>query len=149
MKRKAADIALTASRFSSLVGVDRNEILNRLEEAKAEPVGRKNGGNEYTLRDLFHAAIGGDIQEQRLRKLRAEADHLELSLRTKHRELVPVSESVETVVQCAWDIRAHILSMPIPHADQDALIMGLQKVSDIWQARIDAEKLATEDSATD
>jgi hypothetical protein len=103
MKRKAEDIALTASRFSALVGVDRNEILNRLEEAKAEPVGRKNGGNTYSLRDLFHAAIGGDIQEQRLRKLRAEADHLELSLRTKRRELVPVSESVETVVQCAWD----------------------------------------------
>jgi len=140
MKRKAEDIALTASRFSALVGVDRNEILNRLEEAKAEPVGRKNGGNEYSLRDLFHAAIGGDVQEQRLRKLRAEADHLELSLRTKRRELVPSEEAVELIVKCGWDIRNHILSMPIPHKDQDQLILGMQRLSEIWQAQADAEK---------
>jgi hypothetical protein len=140
MKRKAEDISLTASRFSALVGVDRNEILNRLEEAKAEPVGRKNGGNEYSLRDLFHAAIGGDVQEQRLRKLRAEADHLELSLRTKRRELVPAEEAVELITKCGWDIRNHILSMPIPHSDQDQLILGMQRLSEIWQAQADAEK---------
>jgi hypothetical protein len=140
MKRKPDQISLTASRFSALVGVDRNEILNRLEEAKAEPVGRKNGGMEYSLRDLFHAAIGGDVMEQRLRKLRAEADHLELSLRTKRRELVPISESVETVVQCAWDIRAAILALPLPHEDQDRMILQLQKLSEVWQARADAEK---------
>jgi hypothetical protein len=144
MKRKAADIALTASRFSALVGVDRNEILNRLEDAGAEPVGRKNGGNEYSLRDLFHAAIGGDVAEQRLRKLRAEADHLELSLRTKRRELVPAQEAIDLITKCGWDIRQHILSMPIPHKDQDELILGMRRLSDLWAAEADEEETDSE-----
>ena len=142
MKRKTDTIALTPSRFSALVGVDRNELLNRLEEAKAAPVGRKNGGSEYTLRDLFHAAIGGDIQEQRLRKLRAEADHLELALQTKKRLVVPISESVDVVVQCGQDIREAILRLPIPPDDQDKMLLQMQKLAGVWQARADADKAA-------
>lgn len=144
MKRKEPDISLTASRFSAIIGMDRNEILKRLEEAKAESVGKKNGGELYGLKDLFRAAIGGDIMEQRLRKLRAESAKLEHDLAVKRREFVPVSESVETVLQCGHDIRAAITSLPIEHAEQDKLLRIMQKVAEVWQARADAEKRMVE-----
>lgn len=113
MKKKTDQIALTASRFSALIGCDRNEILKRLAEQKAEPTGRKNGGDEYSLRSLFQAAIGGDVTEQRLRKLRAEADKLEYDLATKRRDLIPVGEVEKLVIHCFTAIREIIWRSPL------------------------------------
>lgn len=138
MKKTTSEITLTASKFCSIVGTDRHEISRKLAELGCVPTGTKNGGQEYSLRDLYHAAVGGDIAEQRLRKIRAEADHLELSLRVKRGELVAAAESVEVVISCGWDIRNAILALPLEPAAQDAMLLQLQKVAEVWQAKADA-----------
>lgn len=138
MKRNTEKITFTPHKWASLIGCDRHELAKKLNELGCTPATSDGRGNEYSVRDLFNAAVGGDIAEQRLRKIRAEADHLEMSLQVKRRELVPISESVETVVACAWDIRAAILALPLEPAAQDAMLLQLQKVAEIWQARADA-----------
>lgn len=132
MKPKSDQIAITASRFSALVGMDRNEILKRLEEAKAQPLGRKNGGDEYSLRDLFHAAIGGDIMEQRLRKLRAEADTMEHQLALKRREVLPADEVEKAVVWSFTKIKTIILGSPLDRREQDAILTTLMNLREDW-----------------
>jgi hypothetical protein len=145
MKKSTSEICLTASKFCALTGTDRHEISKKLTELGCVPTGTRNGGKEFNLRDLYHAAIGGDIAEQRLRKLRAEADILAITLQAKRGELVPTSESVETVTQCAWDIRQAILGLPLEPAVQDSILLQLQKTAEIWQDRADALKEASQE----
>lgn len=137
MKRNSEKITFTPHKWASLIGCDRHELAKKLNELGCPPATSDGRGNEYSVRDLFNAAVGGDIAEQRLRKIRAEADHLEMSLQLKRRELVPVSESVETVIQCAWDIRKAILALPLEPAEQDAMLLLLQKTAEIWQKKSD------------
>jgi hypothetical protein len=132
MKTKSDLTAMTASRFSALVNVDRNEILKRLEDAKAVPVGRRNGGELFQLGDLFRAAIGGDIAEQRLRKLRGEADVIEHSLALKRGEVVAVAEVERAVLWFFTKIRTVILASPLDRREQDAILMSLVNLRDDW-----------------
>jgi hypothetical protein len=129
MKPKTDRISLTASRFSALVGIDRNELLKRLAEQKAEPTGRKNGGDEYDLRALFNAAIGGDVAEQRLRKIRAEADKLEHDLAVKRGQFVPVDEVKQLGVDVMTKVRTVILTSPLEHREQDEILRQLHELA--------------------
>ncbi len=138
MKRKPAPETsnFTIHKFSSLTGFDRHAIGKRLEESRAKPSGETSQGAPlYRLRDLVRAILGGDIEAERLRKIRAEADTLENKLAIQRREIIPVGESVNAVIQCGWDIRNTILRLPIPPKEQDDMLLQLQKLCDVWRAR--------------
>jgi hypothetical protein len=126
MKTPTPDPALTASRFAAIVGTDRNELLKRLAEQGAAPVGRKNGGDLFDLKALFQAAIGGDIAEQRLRKVRAEADRLEHELQVKRREVLPAAEVLALGIDIMTKVRTVILTSPLSAREQDAILAQLE-----------------------
>ena len=146
MKRKSTEtLAYTVNKFSQIVSFDRQAIASRLAELRAVPVAESpQGAGLYHLRDLVRALLGGNIELERLRLIRAQADKLESQLAERNRQLVPVAESVETVIACAYDIRNAILALPIPHADQDKLLLEMQKLATVWQAKADALKTAGE-----
>jgi hypothetical protein len=142
MKRKSTETtAYTVNKFSQIVGFDRQSIASRLADLRSTPVAESpQGAGLYHLRDLVRALLGGDIEGQRLRLIRAQADKLESQLAERRRDLVPAAEAVNLVVACAHDIKQTILALPLPPDDIDRLLGSMQKLSEVWQVRTDKAK---------
>ncbi len=130
MKNEKNEIAMTASSFASAVGIDRNALSKRLSDQRAVATGTKNGGKLYSLRTLYAAGTGGDPVAERLRKLRAEADLLEISIGTKRRELVPVESVVRLGQTLLIAARQVIERSPLDHADQDRVLAELHALGE-------------------
>ncbi len=152
MKRKTAPETnnYTIHKFSSLTGFDRHAIGKRLEESRAEPNGETpQGAPLYRLRDLVRAILGGDIELERLRLIRAQADSLENKLAIQRREYIPASEAANIIINCGWSIRRVILALPIENREKDAMLADLQKLSAEWTAKGDQLAAKIEEPADD
>ena len=132
---------MTASRFAAAVGADRHEMLKRLREAGAKPVGTKNGGELYTLRALHRAAAGGDERGERLRKLREEADKLAIQNARSRGELVEVIQVKRLGQSIMAGVRNRILNMPMTDDEKDQCLRELLELG-----RVDWERQAGGDS---
>lgn len=116
---------LTASQFAGLVGADRHEIAKKLNENGAQSVGSKGPGKLYSLRDLVNAHIGGDEKQERIRKLRAESEKLEVfNLRSKG-ELVPVATVKKLGAKAMSAIKIQILNFPLTNEEKDECLQNL------------------------
>ena len=135
MKQTPQEIALTCSRFSALVGADRHEMEKKLEELKAAPVGTRNGGKEYALRDLCKAFAGGDERAERIRKTRAESERIELQNSRTRGETIEVQLVKKLGEKVIIAIRQRILAFPITKDEQDELLLQLLSLRDLdWES---------------
>ena len=103
---------------------------------KARPCGKAKGkaagGALYHFRDLFNAAVGGDIEAERLRKTREEADKLALANARARGELVDV-DSVGRLGEAVFvRVRAKILSSPsLTDDEKDQLLKEILQLEEI------------------
>jgi hypothetical protein len=96
MNRKSTETTVfTVHKFAQIAGFDRQSLAARLEEIRARPVAKSpQGAGLYHLRDLVRALLGGDIEAERLRLVRFQADKLESQLAERRRDLIPVAEVI-------------------------------------------------------
>lgn len=119
----------TAAKFARECGIDRHTIQDRLSAMKIRPVGkargRASGGDLYHFRDLFNAALGGDLEAERLRKTREEADLLSIKKARMQGELVDVSDVKKVGMAVFARVRAKVLSSTLLDSEKDALLRDL------------------------
>ncbi len=140
MKRKPATAAtspeeFTASRFAALVGCDRHELARKLEVTGATPVGKKNGGAVYRLKDLVIAFAGGDERAERMRKLRAEAEKVELQNMRSRGELIEVASVKKLGERVMIAVRNRILNMPLTDDEKDSCLRELLALAEMDWSR--------------
>lgn len=138
MKRNTEKIALTVSKFASLVGCDRHELKRKLEENNAHPEGSQSGADTYGLRDLVNAFAGGDERAARIRQLSANAERIEIQNARSHGELVSVEKVKKLGEAVMIAIRQKILSFPIRADEQNKLLLELLNLKNMdWNRACD------------
>jgi phage terminase Nu1 subunit (DNA packaging protein) len=125
----------TVAQWSREVGGDRHEWAKRIAEIGIKPVGkatgRSTGAELYRVRDLLKAAIGGDIEAERLRKTKEEADKLALANARSRGEVVEVASVKRLGEKVMAAVRNRILSMPMTDEEKDGCLRELLSLSDM------------------
>ena len=134
MKRPPVDtINWTVSLAARELGIDRT-TLNRKLKAAGVDTGK---GRTLSTRQLFEAVAGvnGDslsIAKEKLRKVKEEADRLELENRKTRGELIPVDDVRERLEKIFGAIRSAVLASPHLDPDtKDQAILELAAVKNI------------------
>ncbi len=112
------------------MGVDRHQLLKNITEMDFQPVGQKNGGHLYRLKDLVKAYVGSDEKAERTRKTRAEALKIELANSVRQGELIEVKEISRIVMGFCAGIRAKILASPLPPHVSDSILRDLKSLGE-------------------
>lgn len=131
--------AWTVSQWAREVGGDRHEWMRRVEDARIEPAGdadgRAKGAKLYRVRDLFKVAIGGDIEAEKLRKTKEEADRLALQNARSRGELVEISAVKKLGERAMIGIRNEILNMPLTDEEKDKCLRKLLALGEVDWSR--------------
>lgn len=137
MKRKPEiTTSFTSARFASLTGIDRHELQRRLEDLQANPTGKTaQHAPEYSLRDLVKAFAGGDLEAERLRKTRAEAERIELQNSRTRGEQVEITSVKKLGEKIMIAIRQRILAFPLSEDEQDVLLKDLMALGELDWSR--------------
>jgi hypothetical protein len=126
----------TPARFCELVGAGRHDVQKRLEAAEVKPVGSTSqGGRLYRLRDLVQALLGGDIEAEKLRKTKEEADKLELANARTRGELVEIAAVKRLGEKVTVAIRNRLLAMPLTDEEKDRCLAELLELAKLDWSR--------------
>lgn len=127
----------TVARFAQLTGMDRHTLASRISEMGLVPVAKSTLQNAdlYTIRDLVRAVLGGDIEAERLRKTREEADKLALANSRARGELVEIAAVKKLGEKVMVAIRNRILNMPLTDEEKDKCLMELMALDRIDWSR--------------
>ncbi len=139
MKNSKHTVEFTPSKFASIVGCDRHELIRRLADANARPTSETGRGREYSLRDLHNAALGGDIRAEKLRKTRAECEKLEHDLAKRRGELIEVASVKRLGQEVMKTVTTTILNMPMSDEEKDLCLSNLRALGELDWDRIAAE----------
>ena len=120
----------TVAEMAREIGFDRHQLMKRISEMNIKPAGKvekgkASGADLYRVRDLFKAALGGDIEAERLRKTREEADKLALANARSRGELIEIQSVKKLGERVMVAIRNRILQFPITDDEKDALLTEL------------------------
>ena len=118
-----------------MVGADRHELAGRMAGMKCKPTGRKNGGDLFALRDLVKCYCGGDIEAERIRKLRAESERVELQNARQRGELVEIAAVKRLGEKVMIAVRNRILNMPLTDEEKDSCLRELLSLAEIDWSR--------------
>jgi hypothetical protein len=127
--------AFTVARFAILTGLDRHSLATRLAELKADPVGKVAQAATYSLRDLVRATIGGDIEAEKLRKTKEEADKLALANSRSRGELVEIAAVKRLGEKIMIALRNRILAMPLTDEEKDRCLVELMGLASLDWSR--------------
>jgi phage terminase Nu1 subunit (DNA packaging protein) len=117
-------------------GIDRKTLGRLLENA--EPV-TKGNRDYYKMRQVCDALRGGGIkaqEQERTRLYRNQADHEELRVAEKSRQLIPVSEVDEVWGEIAIAIKSKLLAMPARIAQVALAASSLREVEEAIRVEI-------------
>lgn len=122
--------AATIAEMAREIGYDRHTLASRITEMDIQPVGKvakgKAAGSDlYRIRDFFRAVLGGDIEAEKLRKTREEADRIAIQNARSRGETIEVATVKKLGEAVFLQIRNRILSFPITAEEQDALLKAL------------------------
>ncbi len=131
---------VTISGWAKATGCDRHTIAKAITEMGIKPDGRVVGGKAagtetYRIRDLFKAAMGGDIEAERLRKTREEADKLALANARSRGELVEIAAVKKLGEKVMVAVRNRILNMPLTDEEKDSCLRELLALGDMDWSR--------------
>ena len=123
----------TVARFAQLTGMDRHTLASRISEMGLAPVAKSKLQNAdiYTIRDLVRAVLGGDIEAERLRKTREEADKLALANSRARGELVEIAAVKKLGEKVMIAIRNRLLNMPLTDEEKDKCLLELMALDRI------------------
>ncbi len=123
----------TIARFAQLAGFDRHTIAERITEMRIAPVGKScgQGADVYTIRDLVRAVLGGDIEAERLRKTREEADKLAIANSRARGELVEIAAVKKLGEKVMVALRNRLLNMPLTDEEKDKCLAELMALENI------------------
>lgn len=122
----------SVSKLAQLMSVDRHQLQKRVVELNCQPVGKKNGGDLYQLRDLITAFVGGDEKAERVRKLRAESTRLELANAEKQGELVPTEQAGKAIGRVCTLLKSKIANSVIEQEAKNQLQAEILKTASEW-----------------
>jgi phage terminase Nu1 subunit (DNA packaging protein) len=129
----------TIAQWCREVGGDRKEFAQRVSAAGVRPSGKAKGraaGAElYRVRDFFKVAIGGDIEAEKLRKCKEEADKLELANARTRGELVEIAAVKRLGEKVMVAIRNRILNMPLTDEEKDKCLIELMDLAKLDWSR--------------
>lgn len=130
-------VGYTVARFSQLVGFDRHALATRVQEMDLQPAGKSEaqGADLYSIRDLVRAVLGGDIEAEKLRKTREEADKLALQNSRTRGELVEIASVKKLGEKVMIAIRQRILNMPLTDDEKDKCLTELLNLKDLDWSR--------------
>jgi hypothetical protein len=130
-------VGYTVARFSQLAGFDRHALAARVQEMDLQPVGKSDGqgADLYSIRDLVRAVLGGDIEAEKLRKTREEADRLALMNARSRGELVEIAAVKKLGEKVMIAIRNRLLNMPLTDDEKDRCLLDLMELDKIDWSR--------------
>jgi len=127
--------AWTIAQWAREVGGDRHEWQKRVAAAEIAPVGestgKASGGKTYRVRDLFNVAVGGDIERERLRKTKEEADKLALGNAKMRGELVEIEVVKRLGERVFVALRNRILNLPLLDEEKDKCLREILALGEI------------------
>lgn len=103
-------------------GVDRRTLAKRLADA-----GEAEGAGGYTTRQIL-AALYGDLDGEKLRKLSAEADLAEMERDEQARALIRADIVEGTWNEALTNLRAIVMAADIPKVTRAQLIKQLHDI---------------------
>lgn len=133
--KRTEKVSFTPSRFAALVGTDRQELARKLAVNEASPVAVDGRGEEYSLKDLVNAHMGGDIKREQLRRTKEEADKLALQNSRSRGELVEIASVKKLGEKVMIAIRQRILNMPLTDDEKDKCLTELLNLKDMDWSR--------------
>jgi phage terminase Nu1 subunit (DNA packaging protein) len=114
-----------------MMNCDRHELSRKLTDIDAVPTGKKNGGKLYKLKDLILAFAGGDEKAERVRKLRAESERLEIQNARSNGELVEVEQVKKLFCNVTSAIKNKILGFhAMTNEQKDHCLRDLYSLKD-------------------
>lgn len=119
-------LAWTIDRASREFGPNPRTIQGRLTRAGIAP--DENG--RYTTKQIC-AAVFGDTDGEKLRKLKEEADSVALDNARIRGELISVEDAVLLNRRVAFAIRQKILALPLPVEKRNDLLHEIQRLADV------------------
>ena len=136
-KPAAEPTGYTVARFSQLAGFDRHALAARIQEMDLQPVGKSiaQAADLYSIRDLVRAILGGDIEAEKLRKTREEADKLALQNARSRGELVEISAVKKLGEKVLIAVRNRILNMPLTDEEKDSCLKELMDLGKLDWSR--------------
>lgn len=134
------DSTATVAEWAREIGFDRHSLMRRIADMEIQPSGKvakgKAAGSDlYRIRDLFKAALGGDIEAERLRKTREEADKLALQNARSRGELVEITSVKKLGEKIMIAIRNRILNMPLTDEEKDRCLLELMDLGKLDWSR--------------
>jgi phage terminase Nu1 subunit (DNA packaging protein) len=133
--KRTEKVAFTPSKFASLIGADRHEITRKLTEINASPSASDGRGDEYSLKDLVAAHMGGDIRREQLRRTKEEADRLALANARSRGELVEIAAVKKLGEKVMIAIRNRVLNMPLTDEEKDRCLIELMELGKLDWSR--------------
>lgn len=130
----------TVAEWAREIGFDRHALMKRIVEMEIEPSGKVEkgkaaGSDLYRVRDLFKAALGGDIEAERLRKTREEADKLGLQNARSRGEVVEIQAVKKLGEKVLIAVRNRILNMPLTDEEKDSCLKELMDLGKLDWSR--------------
>ena len=130
----------TAVEWAREIGMDRHALMTRISEMKVKPVGKvgvgkASGTATYRVRDLFKAAMGGDIEAERLRKTKEEADRLALANARSRGELVEIASVKKLGEKVMVALRNRVLNMPLTDEEKDRCLIEVMDLGKLDWSR--------------
>lgn len=130
---------VTISQWAIEVGGDRHEWEKRVSGSEIKPsgkaTGKAKGASLYRVKDLVAVALGGDIEKERLRKTKEEADRLALENAKTRGELVEIAVVQKLGEKVFVALRAQILAFDLDEPEKDKLLQKLLSLKDTtWNA---------------
>lgn len=134
------DSTATVAEWAREIGFDRHSLMKRIAEMDIQPAGKvakgKAAGSDlFRIRDLFKAALGGDIEAERLRKTREEADKLALQNARSRGELVEIASVKKLGEKIMIALRNRILNMPLTDEEKDRCLIELMDLGKLDWSR--------------
>jgi phage terminase Nu1 subunit (DNA packaging protein) len=121
------------NRLSEEAGMDRRTIKKRLEQV--EPCDFQDGDPVYRLRDFIGALLGHDkdgasnLEAEKTRLTKAQADQAELNLSVSRKEVVPVDIAFQVVSNMFFSVRRIVETSGLVVEEKDEIfeqLRGLQ-----------------------
>ena len=130
----------TAAEWAREIGFDRHTLMKRIMEMDIQPTGKVEkgkaaGSDVYRIRDLFKAALGGDIEAERLRKTREEADKLALQNARSRGELIEIASVKRLGQEVVKSVTTCILNMPMTDEEKDSCLRNLLALGEMDWSR--------------
>ena len=114
---KTQELRWTANKAADEFGLDRKTIAQRIKTAGTVP----GADGKFSTKEI-HGAICRDIDKERLRKLKEDADQVALANAKEREELVDKQDFVGRLERFVVEAKQKIMASDRPDADKDALL---------------------------